>query len=235
MGEHIMADITYGSVVTTRHSVKHCKGKVRRTSNAIVAGNTRLGSSKNRHDYIVDEALALGAIHREHQQPKKKYAIEGQEFMVIKGRDGVYHREMIKSGELVEVKLRKKKAAVEKREACDVFKKHTFKTFKKLNEKRTSCSAKGHGNTATKDRSISIQMPASLDVDNVSGMTGMVSLACNTRHMTKVTDKTLAKERAKFQECMKQHRVNEGRDEWTPEEKKNKRLRKAALRNSAQA
>lgn len=229
-----MATITYGSVATTRHSVKHCKGKVRKTSNAIVAGNTSLGSGKTRHDYIVDEALSLGAIHREHQQPKKQYAVEGREFLVVMGRDGVYHREMISAGELVEVKVRKKQASKPKREECDVFKKHTFKLFKKLSEKRTGCSAKGHGNTATKDKTISIRMPSSPDVDNVSAATGVVSLARNLHHMTKVSDKQLAKEHAKFEYCMKKRRVEKGLDEWTPQEKKVERLRKAALRHLAE-
>lgn len=180
--------ISYGKVKTTRHTIKHCTGAPKTNRNrVIVAGTHRLGSSKTRKDYIVQEALTLAQIQREQTY-------------------GEFEYKLTKKGKLTK-KLVTDTGKV-RQEECEVWH-DDIKMFKPLSEKPVSCCARGGNNGGTKDKRVSTVVN-SPDVDFVSERTGVVPLARNGRHMTKVADTTVQKERAKFRAQMLHHKVMMG-------------------------
>jgi hypothetical protein len=183
-----MTQISYGKVKTTRHTIKHCTGKPKTNrGRVIIAGAAALGSKKTRKQYIVDEALTLAQIQREMLYGEFEYKLD---------KKGKLHKKMILEQGSV------------RQEECEVWH-DNVKMFKPLTEKSVSCSARGGNNGGTKDKRVSTVVN-SPDVDFVSERTGIVPLARNGRHMTKVSCTTLTKERAKFRAQMLHHKVMMG-------------------------
>ena len=224
----MVALITYGSVANTRHSAKHCNGAVVRSRRAIIAGKKPLNKGVTGAEYRAREAATLASIHRGESAHLYDYDFD-DDGNIIK----VLARE-----ETMDMQGCRFLAPIPKRKhgkVEDYDTEKSIKPFKKLKDCSVNASAGGRHNGGTKDQSVSSTVRRSPDVDSVSSMTGVVSLARDGHHVTKVSDSVYAKERAKFRECMKEHHVQQGRDTWTDGEKKRRRLRKAALRNAAEA
>lgn len=223
-----MVEITYGSVANTRHSAKHCNGAVVRSRRAIVAGKKPLNKGVTGAEYRAREADTLASIQRGNTAHLYDYDFDDDGNII---RVLAREETMDMQGCRFLLTIPKRKRA--KVEDYDTEK--SIKPFKELKGCSVNASARGHRNGGTTDRSVSSRIRRSPDVDSVSSMTGVVSLARDGHHITKVSDKVYDKERAQFRACMKEHHVQQGRDTWTDDEKKRRRLRKAALRNAADA
>ena len=182
-----MAQITYGKVANTRHSAKHCTGTVRKSRSAIIAGNVHLCTSVSREEILRREAaLDLRPVE--------------YDFVVS---DGV----------VVPYEVKPVKQVVKETEHDF---KEMFKPFKPLQEPTVKCSARGGHNGGTKDKSVSCTISASPDVDNVSSMTGVISLSRDGHHKTKILDNAYNKERLAFREAMDNNYRMKGKPQGRP-------------------
>lgn len=219
--------ISYGSVVLTRHSAKHGKGKVSRSRNALVAGKKRLNSGVTGAEYRRREQDFVAS---DDAVKPMEYSLVGRKHMVATDRDGNYHQILVDAGTL---SVKTKKPTAQRERVMDYDTEKSVRNFKPLAERSVNCSARGGHNGGTKDKSVSCTVSSSPDVDKVSSMTGQVNLAHDGRHMTKITDTAYAKERLRFQKSMLEHLVKTGRACFMPSERKIRKLRVAALRNAA--
>jgi hypothetical protein len=222
-----MIPVTYGSIALTRHSVKHGKGYARHSKNALVAGKERLNTGVTGAEYRRREQdFQLS----EDTDSTAEYSLVGRKQKAVLGEDGKYHMVLISAGTL-SVKTPKRKQSQER--MMDYDRENTDRNFKPLAERSVSCSGRGGDNGGTKDKSVSCTVASSPDIDNVSSMTGQITLSHDGRHMTKMSDTAYAKERLRFQMSMLKRLVQKGKACYMPSERKKNKLRAAALRNAA--